>query len=220
MEYIIVDQLDTQFQIPVEGQSIALKEISFVVGFHNISDQKGNNKIRYSTADGDFEDKIPDGLYNLKMFEQAIQKLIDTPINIVPNRSNGTVTAMLLEGGLALSFQDLSGSLGIVSPLRAGSEVRGGQCKLLDPTQLFIHCAQVNKESNWYNGCPCDILDVIPCTNAQYGDLVTHRFESPLFKPLSRGPLNQIGLSIKDDHGHVVNFHGHYIRFTLVVLKK
>ena len=119
-----------------------------------------------------------------------------------------------------MGFRDTHSLLGLppTRVVNSGDKVLGDRpVKLLSPKQLFIHCPQINKEGNLHNGKPSDILEVLPMTTDKFGDMVNRRFLDPSFKPLAGRVLHKLSLSIKDEEGGVVDFHGSYIRYTLVI---
>ena len=53
---------EVDIQFPLEGSLlVGLKEICYVVGYYNISQEKRNNTVHYTKVDGSFSSAIPDG---------------------------------------------------------------------------------------------------------------------------------------------------------------
>lgn len=219
--YIDTQEGEVDFQPPLEGvDSIALREVCYVVGYYNISREKGNNTVHYTNAEGRFSSTVPDGLYSLKAYEKALHGIMGKGLIVDSLQSSGRVSVGVARGTSLKAFTDIHGILGLTPGVivKPGDTVVGEDTvKLLSPKQLFIHCKQVNREANLYNGKPSDILEVSPVTATQFGFMVRHRFLSPSFKRLSCGALHKLSLEIKDEMGDAVNFHGRYIRYTLVL---
>ena len=202
-----------EFEIPLEVTSIALKEICYVVGYYNVSEDKGNNRVHYANATGKYSTVVPDGLYNLKTYEKALQDAVGKGliIDTVPSSGRAAVT---LERGTALhGFTDINGILGLSRSriMTPGDKVVGDDIvQLLSPKQLFVHCPQINRSANLHNGKPSDVLEVLPATMSQFGVMVRHEYLQLSFKQLSSRSLHRLSINIKDEMGDVVDFHGIY----------
>ena len=222
--YVYVDSPsgEIEFQVPLDKPlSIALKEICYVVGYHNVSEALGNNLVHYTKIGGDnkWVETVADGFYNLKTYEKALQDIVGKGLRIKPLSYNGRVSMSVALADTLISFRDNNSILGLDSrnvELRTGESIIGeSEVRFLNPKQLFIHCPQINKVDNLYNGNPTDLLEVLPVTTAQYGAMVSYSFIQPSFKRLSS--LHRLSLHIRDENGKHVDFHDQYIRYTLIL---
>ena len=197
-----------------------MKEICYVVGYYNISEKKGNNTVHYANATGRYNTAVADGFYNLKTYEKALQDAVGKGLKIDPVHSSGAASVTLERGTSLRAFTDVHGILGL-SPrkiLAPGDTVVGEETvQLLSPKQLFVHCPQINKQGNLHNGEPSDILEVLPVTTTQFGLMVRHEFLGLSFKRLGSRILHKLSLEIRDENGEKLDFHGNYIRYTLVL---
>lgn len=221
--HLYVDNPDgkVQLQFPLEGEwSIALKEICYVVGYHNICQERGNNTFQYERADGTSRSAVPDGLYSLGLYEKELRKVAGSGLSISARPFDGKAVVSVTHDSPLKAFTVAAGVLGFSTELRipAGYEmVSMKPIDLLSPKQLFVHCPQIKGDTNLYNGKPSDILEVLPVSPAKFGHVETQRITNPSFKTLAPRSLHEIFLQIKDEEGSVVNFHDSYIRYSLVL---
>jgi hypothetical protein len=191
-----------------------------VVGYHNVSEALGNNQVYYVKVSegGRWSSVVDDGLYNLKTYEKAVQDIVGKGLTITPLSYSGRVSVSVAKATNLKSFQRVNSILGLEPGvvINQGETVIGeSDVGLLKPKQLFIHCPQINKVDNLYNGYPTDLLEVLPVTTAQYGEMVNHTFPQPSFKRLSS--QHRLSLEIRDEYGEKIDFHNQYIRYTLIL---
>ena len=221
--HLYIDNPDgkVQFQFPIEGPlSIALQEISYIVGYYNITSKKGNNTVQYTRNEKRSSASLPDGLYIIDAYEQEIRKVVGSGISITPQSFDGKAIVWVKKGSPPGSFSDQSGVLGFPPEANVMSGYQQAGTKPVDflsPKQLFVHCPQIKGDENLYNGKPCDILEVLPVTNAKFGHVVTQRIHNPSFKAVAPRSLHELSLHIKDEEGSDVDFHGQYIRYSLLL---
>ena len=78
--------------------SISIRDVSYYVGYYNISSQLGNNIVKYNNGTKLKTITLKDGLYTLNSYFVEIKKTMkqnnDNPANInyTYNEMNGTVT--------------------------------------------------------------------------------------------------------------------------------
>ena len=70
---------------------------------------------------------------------------------------------------------------------------------------LNVVLNQINKETNWYNGTPSMVLDVIGVETSSFGDIRSVTRELPCFKLLRGDPIKELKVSVIDDHGKAID---------------
>lgn len=219
--YVYVDSPsgEIEFQVPLDKPlSVGLKEICYIVGYHNVSEALGNNLVHYTKAGKPWSTAVEDGLYNIRTYEKALQDIVGKGLTITPVHHSGRVSVSIAKETSLTSFGSINSTLGIDQgiAINQGETVIGtSDVELLNPKQLFIHCPQINKVDNLYNGNPTDLLEVLPVTTAQYGAMVNHTFIQPSFKRLSS--QHRLSLEIRGEDGKKIDFHDQYIRYTLIL---
>ena len=210
---IITNQMGIDFRDPIECVSmIALKEISFVVSYYNVSEALDNNKVSFMINGSSFSDKVPDGLYNYKTYLDALHKIMGpgNGLNVEPHKPDGQLVLSLSRDSVVETFKDsvFGGPVDRSDPVLS-------KAKFLQPIELYVHCQQISRDT-YYNGTHTDLLAIVPLTGAKFGDLVTYTFSEPLFEKLSGSTIHRLDLIIKDHNGTPINFHDYYIRFTIL----
>jgi len=77
--------------------TISIKDITYYVGYHNISTQLGNNTVKYNNGAATRTIKLKDGLYSLNSYFTEIKNIIkqngdnSSNINYTHNETNGII---------------------------------------------------------------------------------------------------------------------------------
>ena len=88
---------------------------------------------------------------------------------------------------------------------------------LARPKELRVFNKQICSSANYVETAPCTLLGIIPVSARPFGQAVSHRFESPVFKKLVNGCITELSLQSMDKTGTVLNSHGLPIIIELLV---
>lgn len=201
---------------------IALMEVSFCVGYYNISEKIGNNAFQYFNGSTTKYMKIVDGLYNVDLYFSEIKRKIsadkDKPENINFETIDQTGKIILsVSDGYAFhiigSNQDL---LGFSKPTEIKGRIESDRSVNFSKFKnLFINLEQINRERNYLNNHYSNVLKVIPVTANNFGESVVHRFEVPTYHGLINTHIHQLHLSITNEDNQLVNFNDQPITYHL-----
>ena len=89
--------------------------------------------------------------------------------------------------------------LGIVSKhgrLTAGRYIGDKIINFAKLKDLRIYVDQINTATNYVDGTPSTLLEIIPVSAKPFGKVVSHRFESPIFKKLANGCITELQMKI------------------------
>ena len=108
--------------------------------------------------------------------------------------TDGYITQITQNIEIELSSGILS-LLGIVS--KPGKLIAGWHIgdKIIDfakPKDLRIYLDQINTATNYVDGAPSTLLEIIPVFAKPFGKVVSHRFKLPIFKKLANGCITEL----------------------------
>src|SRR5712675_262970 len=153
------------------------RDISYYVGYYNITAALGNNIVTYFNGASTVNLTLPDGLYSLSSYFDAISQ---SNINYNYQDYNGKVKISVTSPytfSITNSNKTLLGfSATQVINTSATSDT---PVNFLPHKMLYIHLKQINSSNNYFNGKPNDILARVPVTIDSFGLLVQYRFELP-----------------------------------------
>src|SRR5208283_2576545 len=95
---IIIDSQSNIIELIHNMCTVSIIDVSYYVGYHNISTQLGNNIVKYNNGNKLKTIHLKDGLYTLNSYFTEIKKAIDqngdnpSSINYTYNETNGTIT--------------------------------------------------------------------------------------------------------------------------------
>jgi len=201
---------------------VALLEVSFNIGYYNVSQEMGNNAFQYFNGSTTKYMKIVDGLYNVDSYFSEIKRKIsgvgDKPdnINYETVDQNGRII-LSVSGGYAFhiigSNQDM---LGFSKPTEIKGRIESDRpVSFFKFKNLYIHVDQINRERNYLNNQYNNLLKVIPVTSNNFGESVVHRFEVPRYLRLINGYIHQLHLTITDENNQLINFNDQPITYQL-----
>jgi hypothetical protein len=201
---------------------IALTEVSFYVGYYNISEKMGNNKFQYDNGGTIRNGTVDDGLYDVDTYFTEIKRkmsaLGDKPDNVnFETRNQNAKIIITVSGGYTFdiipSNQEL---LGFSSPkVIEKREVSDKAVNFLKFKNLYIHLDQINVEGNYFNSQYSDVLKVIPVTTNTFGESVLHRFKVPTYLKLNNIYINKMRMTITDEKNRIINFNNQPITYQL-----
>jgi hypothetical protein len=84
---------------------------------------------------------------------------------------------------------------------------------------LNVHVAELSPSNNFMNGKLSTLLTTVGLEPYHYGDVRTVHFSNPVTKMLRTGPISGFNISIRDDKNNVVDNHGLPIELTLELKK-
>ena len=216
---------------------VYLKDVSYYVGYYNVSAGLGNNTIRYKNETpgppGVKTITLPDGYYSLDSYFSLIKQFIssngDNPdnINYYYKKSDGGIILsfknqyQLILGqfsGKLLGFVPLP-SMGFFSSLPIGLRTSSRPVAFNIYKKFYIHLKQINNSTTLLNGNPDDILARIPVTDDPFGTLIYHRIEFPYINQLTNTTISKLDITITDEFGNLIDFHGLPVYFTIEIEK-
>ena len=148
--------------------------------------------------------KIPPGYYN---FTQLAEYLEPLGITLDVNDKNGIVTATS-SNNVKIS-QQLKNVLGLPKKTIKVNETYIGDkpIDLCPIKNIYVHLEQLNTSYNFLNGKRSTVLGVIQVENKKFGDIITVKFDTPIYKYLSGGTIHELELSIRDEDNKKINNH-------------
>src|SRR5882757_8325320 len=195
------------------------RDISYYVGYYNITTALGNNTVTYYNGTSTVNLTLSDGLYSLASYFNAIGENNNISYNY--QDYNGKVKISVTSPytfSITNSNKNLLGfSLTQVINLSAVSDT---SVNFLPYKMLYIHLKQINSSNNYFNGTPNDILARVPVTTDSFGTLVQYRFELPYASCLINTTISKLDISITDENGNIISFNGMPVFYTLEVDSK
>ncbi len=205
---------------------ITPRDISYYVGYYNISTTFNNNQFRYSNGTATHNMSLPDGLYSLSSYFDAIKTRITynvdnaSNINYNFNSYNGKVTIQVTPPYTFSIIGPNMNLLGFISTqIITGVATSNNPISFTPYKMLYFHLKQLKNNSNYYNGMKSDILAKIPVTNDNFGDLVQCKFDLPFINVLDNTTINCLELTITDENNNIVDFHNMPVVYTLEIYK-
>ncbi len=205
---------------------ITPRDISYYVGYYNVSSDLKNNQFRYSNGTATFNKSLQDGLYSLSSYFDTIKTLItnsgdnSTNINYAFNSFNGKVAIQVKSPYTFSIIQSNMKLLGFNSAQIINSTATSNNpIDFLSLKMLYVHLNCLKNNDNYYNGNRSNILARIPVTNDNFGTLVQHKFDFPYVNIIDNTTINTLELTITDENGNIVDFHGMPVFYTLEIYK-
>ena len=181
--------------------TIGLKSITYWIGWYNLT---GKQYIATKSKKIDLEP----GLIN---FNDIKEIFANEPISLSVNNTNGYITIEITQNiEIELSSGILS-LLGIVSKhgrLVAGRHIGDKIIDVAKPKDLRIYLDLINTATNYVDGAPSTLLEFIPFSAKPFGKVVSHQFESPIFKKLANGCITELSMQITDENNVILENHG------------
>jgi len=150
---------------------------------------------------------VPEGLYNLSMYENALKDVIGgeaANLNIKPLKHNGRLVVKI-KRPFAIIKRDNSASsvLGFNTEARkqqiTGKNISDTTPIFLTPRTLNLFVDSVDSRNNYVDGNFSTLLASVPYRDGQFGDYITHPIVNPLFKRLCNGYISELTVTVKDD---------------------
>lgn len=202
-------------------------DISYYVGFYNITSELGNNSITYFNGIATKNVVLPDGLYTLQSYFDTFKKMMTnngdnaSNINYNYNNHNGTVTIHVTSPYI---FSILNSNMKLLGfnmiQTILNSKVSDNPINFFPHKVLYIHLTQLKNNNNYYNGNKSDILAKVPITNDEFGTLVNYKFNLPYVIELDNITINSLELTITDENSNIIDFHNMPIFYTFEISKK
>jgi len=194
------------------------RDISYYVGYYNITATLGNNIVTYFNGASTVNLTLPDGLYSLSSYFSTISQ---TNINYNYQEPTGkvkiTVTAPYTFS-ITNSNKTLLGFL--ATQIINTSATSDTPVNFLPHKMLYIHLKQINSSNNYFNGTPNDILARVPVTIDSFGTLVQYRFELPYCSSLINTTISKLDITITDENENTIGFNGMPVFYTLEIDNK
>ena len=193
---------------------IALKEISYVVGYYNISSKLGNNLAEYSNGTVTKTVKLPDGFYTIDTYFAEIHDQMkikgDNPVYIKLQKwtFNGKIVIRVSEKytfNITSSNKELLGFNDTDKITLAGTSDK--PMNFTPFTNLYVHVQEINRTKNYVNGQYSDVIKSLPVTNSSFGETVSNTTSS-LYIPLLNTTINSLHITITDIDNKIINFNG------------
>lgn len=185
-----------------------LTSVTYTVGWYNVG---LGETFRWRTAHGDEHLlRIPAGLYGLAALRSLLTQT-DTGISLEVSTENGFVTLTVPTGLEARFSSGLQSKLGLPQANHFLSE---GTYKGITPinmaltTALFVHLEQISTSQNFLDGSPSTLLDVVSLTCGGFGENSTVYIPSPGYRPLQKGIITELEVSVRDSYGRKVDNNG------------
>jgi hypothetical protein len=204
----IIDNRDCNYHI-------ALKEITYVVGYFNISRSIGNNLAEYFNGTTRKTVVLPDGYYNVdtyfsEIFDQMKIKG-DKPVNLKYQKwtFNGKVVIRVLDKytfNITSSNKNLLGFNNPVNITLVGTSDK--PVNFAPFSNLCIHVQEINKTKNYVKGQYSDVISYLPLTKSAFGETVSSVFGEPLYIPLQKTTISSLHITVTDINNNIVSFNG------------
>jgi hypothetical protein len=209
--------------------SVTPVEISYYVGYYNLSSSAltgSNNTYRYSNGTATFNNALPEGLYSVSSYFDAIKRNItangnnSANINYAVNSDNGTITIQVTPPYTFSIIQPNMDLLGFNSTqIISTSATSDNPINFFPHKMLYVHLRQIKNNFNYYNGNKSDILARIPITEDNFGTLVQHKFDRPYVNILDNTTISSLELTLTDEDNNIIDFHGMPVFYTLEINK-
>ncbi len=205
---------------------ILLREISYYVGYFNISDDLGNNRVTYSNGSRTNNVFLPDGLYTLQNYFNVINMFIN---NSGDNEANIKYNYNDYEGRVIIyvtppyTFSILHHQINLLgfdtTQIITNYAIAEHPVNFTSHKMLYIHLKQLKNSDIYFNGKKSDILAKVPVTNDKFGTLVTHKFDKLYTMELDNTSINSLELTITDENNSVIDFHNMPVFYVLEICK-
>jgi hypothetical protein len=221
---ILQDVIDNR----MDDYVIFPREISYYVGYFNISNDLHNNKFMYSNHESRTHIiQLADGLYTLKKYFNEIKTHIanngDNPshINYTYYDFNGTIKISVTPPHTFSILQHQTQLLGFNNPqVIANHALSSNPVNFIPHKMLYIHLKQLKNSNIYINNSKSDILAIVPVTTGEFGTLVNYKFGLPHANELVNTTINCLELTITDENNNIIDFHGMPVFYTLEICKK
>ena len=181
------------------NKRVGLKSFTYALGWYNVVNE-------YVQKTGERPHRIQDGYYS---FQQIVDVFHGLNIALSVDETNG-IASLVTDNEVKIS-KGLKLMLGFGNKrkLEANTTHVGNKClDFATVKSLYIHLEQLNTSKNYFNGAPSTVLAVVPIGNKEYGDILSVRFEHPLYKCLSNGAITELGISVRDEYNRKIDNHG------------
>ena len=206
---------------------IAARDISYYVGYYNISEVLGNNHTLYS--DGKITNNVflAGGLYTLQQYFDIIKNAIATVsgdalyINYSYSCFDGKITIFATAPytfSIIDSNKDLLGFKDTIVITRNAISKKAVNFLLRE--LLYVHLKQIKNNHNYFNSNETNILAKLPAANDEFGTLEQYKVDSSYFIPLENTTINSLELSITNENNKIIDFHGMLIYYPREISKK
>lgn len=202
---------------------VGLREITYTVGWHNISDAlKNNTFVVREGPDARIRDVfVPDGYYNVDVLAGVMEEALPG-LAVKNNVATGRVSLVLTNENWQLALGLLGPILGFTPNrgwLSKGTHIADSCPTFLNHRALFVHLDQLNTSGNILNGHNSTLLRHIPVGGVAFGETRTITYENPPFHRLSNGPIQELTVRILDEHGHSIDMHDLPYSVTLEIIE-
>ena len=206
---------------------VAARDISYYVGYYNISKALGNNHAVYSDRKITNNVFLPRGLYTLQQYFDVIKNAITTVggdasyISYSYSSYDGKITIFATASYTFSIIDSNKGLLGFKDVIVITmNSISKRAVNFLQHKILYVHLKQIKNNHNHFNGIKTDILAKVAATNDEFGTLVQYKVDSPYFILLENTTINSLELSITDENNKIIDFYGIPIYYTLEISKK
>ena len=191
---------------------IDLKNVYFTVGIFNIRSRTYIHQERSDISLGN-PHWIEPGRYSIDYFMNEFKKMIAngaTWLKIDIDHATSKITLTLKPQYKLRLGTPLLKILGFKSQPIGGVTV--GYYKINPKNVLYLHCEQIKKENNFFNGSPSDLLSVIQIVGnnnlpSRFYELINSKFNGKM-KRLVNDRVNELTFSLRDCEGQLVNNRG------------
>jgi hypothetical protein len=141
------------------------KEISYYVGYFNISNALGNNGVTYSNGTRTTDVFLPDGLYTLHSYFNIIKLTMNrvgdnvSGINYFYSDCDGKIT-VYVKPPYTFTISDANMNLlgFTATQIITSNKVSNNPVNFLPHKMLYIHLKQLKNNNIYFNGNKSDIL--------------------------------------------------------------
>lgn len=206
---------------------VCLRDISFYVGYYNISQALHNTAFEYSNGSKTYTIHLTEGLYNLQKYFDKIKTLMynqgdkGSYIHCDYQPFDGRIQISVTPPYTFSILQHQTKLLGFDNPVIITNDaISDKPINFVPCRMLYIHLKQLKNHSICFNGITSDVLAKAPVTINEFGTLIHHVFDSPHKMELINTTINSLELSITDENNKIIDFHGMPIFYTLEISKK
>jgi len=203
------------------------REISYYVGYYNISHDLKNNRFRYSNGTTIKNIVLTDGFYTLQSYFNVIKTTINNAgdngsnINYNYNDYDGTVMIYVTPPYTFAILKHQVNLLGFNTKQTITTRVISeNPVNFIPHKMLYIHLKQLKNNNIYFNRIRSDVLAKVPVTKDEFGTLVTHKFDIPHAVELDNTSINRLELTVTDESNNAINFHNMPIFYTFEICKK
>ena len=202
-------------------------DISYYVGYYNITQALGNNQVTYFDGAITITILFPDGLYTLQSYFDTIKTSMsnagrnEANINYSYSNNDGTITIYVTPPytfSITNYNKDLLGFNNTSTV--TNSRISNKPVNFFPHKMLYVHLKQIKNCDNYFNGKKSDILARVTGTNDEFGTLVQYKFDLPYYIPLQNTTINSLELSITDESYNIIDFHSMPVFYTFEICKK